>query len=205
MVGRLSVILAAGALVSCSSSSGSGSSSGDNSCGVVAPCGGNVVGTWKASDVCISGATKTVMMGTGCTATTSASPSVSGTATFNSDGTFTSTTAIVITTTIDIPAACLAQLGGAGCAELATFISASEGDAGATAACSTATGGGCTCIVVDNGGAVASADPTGGSAPSVDSYCVASGGSQLHLISSSTDVGVDGGPTAATADVVLTK
>jgi hypothetical protein len=172
---------------------------------------------WKASDVCITGATSSVMMGTGCTATTSASPSVSGTATFNSDGTFTSDTAIVVTTTINIPSTCLSQGGVVfSCSELGALISASDGDAGAT--CSTATGGGCTCTLVDNGAAVASAgmyttqgtsitttDSTGGSAPSTGSYCVASGGSQLHLISSSTGVGMDGGPTAAMVDVVLTK
>jgi hypothetical protein len=55
------------------------------------------------------------------------------------------------------------------------------------------------------GTSITTTDSTGGSAPSVDSYCVVSGGSQLHLISSSTGVGADGGPTAATVDVVLTK
>jgi hypothetical protein len=215
MLGRIFVGWSACAFVFCAGCGG-GSSSGGDSCGTVAPCGGNVVGTWKASDVCVTGETTSVTMA-GCTATTTASPHVSGTATFNKDGTFSTDTTIDITTTISIPASCLAQLAGASCAEIGLLISATAEDAGASSSCVSASGGGCTCTLVDNGAPSASAgtytisgssitttDSTGASAPSTGSYCVANGGANLHLISSTTSTGADGGPTSASVDVVLT-
>ncbi len=186
-------------------------------CGSVPACGGNVVGTWTASDVCISGASTTVMMGT-CSATVVAMPHVSGTATFNGDGTFTATTAIAIDETIAIPAACLTQSGVTiPCSLFGQLISEAEGDAGTGAACSSATGGGCTCLITSqnqpttstgtyatSGDSITTTDSTGTSGlPSTSTYCV--NGSHLHLISTSTTTGADGGPTPATVDVVLSK
>src|SRR5580693_8265482 len=105
MLARILTALTACALLSCSSSAGGSGSGG--ACGAVAPCGGDVVGTWTASDVCITGETTTMMISATCAAMVSASPHVSGTATFKSDMTFTSSTTTSISTVITIPAGCL--------------------------------------------------------------------------------------------------
>jgi hypothetical protein len=211
MVARVLAGLTACALFSCSSSGGGSG----GACGAVAPCGGKVVGTWNASDVCITGETTTMMISATCAATVSASPHVSGTATFNSDGTFTSSTTINISTSITIPAACLNQ--GAttlSCDQIGPAIATAVGG-GASAACSSA-GGGCSCTLTEaaktdmssgtyatNGDSITTTDTTGTSAISSGNYCVMGG--SLHLISTSMGTGIDGGATTSTVDVVLTK
>jgi hypothetical protein len=55
-----------------------------------------------------------------------------------------------------------------------------------------------------SGDSITTTDTTGTSSISSGSYCVTPGGS-LHLISTSTGTGIDGGATSSTVDVVLTK
>lgn len=237
----LFVLLGACAVTSCgSSSSGNGSSgtassgtsptgggstgtassgtspTGGGTCGTVQPCGGNVVGTWKAADACITGAPTSVTMGT-CTVATSYSIEVSGTATFNTNMTYTADAQITITTTLNLPASCLTQQGiTLMCADLSGLIGASaDTDAGGNTSCVSASTGGCACTLIETNAATASAgmyttsgdtitttDSTGGSAsPSTSSYCVS--GSQFHLLSSSS-TGADGGGPTETVDVVFT-
>lgn len=215
MVGRILVGLVGltgCALVSCSSSGGG--SGGGGACGTVAPCGGDVVGTWKASDVCITGETTSMTIMPGCTVMISATPHLTGSATFTSTGTFTSDSSINITTTIAIPAGCLSTT--LTCQTIGPAIAMAVG-AGASAACSTA-GGGCTCTLTEpaqtsmssgtyatSGDAITTTDSTGTSAISSGNYCVTGNGSTLHLISTSTGTGADGGATTSNVDVVLTK
>jgi hypothetical protein len=208
------VLLGACCVVSCGPSSSGASPGGGATCGTVDPCGGNIVGTWKAADACITGAPTTVTMGT-CTVATSYSVAVSGTATFNANLSYSADAQLTVTTTLSLPAACLSQ-GGVMlmCSDLSALISSSEGDAGANASCVSSAGGGCTCTLIETNAATASAgmyttsgdsittsDSTGGSSSSTSSYCVS--GSQFHLISSSS-TGVDGG-APETVDVVFTK
>ena len=70
-----------------------GTGGGSASCPTVSPCGGNIVGTWKVTQTCI---TETADLSKECTggAGTSASANItlmfSGTVTYNADGTYTS-------------------------------------------------------------------------------------------------------------------
>jgi len=220
MIRRILGGVVACALFSCSSTPGGSGGGASDSCGAVDACGGNLVGTWTASDACVMGGTSSVVMGD-CTATTSiTSAHVAGTATFRADGTYTTDSTITLTTTIDLPAACLNQgVITLTCPDLGALIATSVDDeGGSNATCSIASGGGCSCLLTEtqpttagagtyttSGTSLTTTTGAGDNSGSTDNYCVA--GSHLHLISASSSTNAaDGGmgPTT-TVDVVLTK
>lgn len=202
----------------CSSSSGSGAGGADN-CGKVAPCGGNLVGTWKVVDSC-----------TGSTAVSSGSPitscpsataqvgsvSASGTATFNADMTYSVSVTESASETLDVPMSCLSSVT---CADLATSLGTVLGgdDAGAATTTCTASGSSCDCTITlagmtDNetgtysiSGDTVTTTPTAAPGTTVStgggSYCVQ--GSDLHLISMAMTG--PGGATVPSSDIVGVK
>jgi hypothetical protein len=97
---RCVAIVAMASSLSCSSGSHA-------SCTAVAPCGGNLVGTWKLQDSC-SSSTSTVSCGTNHTAF---SENLNGTITFNSDMTYALSSGGDETITLTIPLSCFTNTG----------------------------------------------------------------------------------------------
>jgi hypothetical protein len=141
------------ALVGCSSSSSGGDSSAQSSCGKVAPCGGNIVGTWKIVASCAQ-APSSSTPGNACTnggTVQAISVDASGTATFNADMTYSVNILEMDSETVEVPLSCLSTNGVMGtCADLASAISGVGTDAGTSASCTTA-GANCTCTVSESG------------------------------------------------------
>jgi hypothetical protein len=202
----LSACIAIGmTLVGCgSSSSGSGSSADPGAtCGKVAACGGNIVGTWSVAASCASPAAPMIP---GCTTASvkDVSATASGTSTFNSDGTFTLDSTQSGMETLVIPNSCLS---GASCSSLSAILSVGLGDAGTTASC-TGSSSECDCTLglpastsKEMGNYTVSGNTlttmANGTTTSAD-YCVQ--GNELHVISTAT-----GNSAGVAGDIVATK
>jgi hypothetical protein len=129
-----------------------------NSCPDVAPCGGNVVGTWRVDAACLEGLGTAAANAGGLNSFCSeASVSTSGlsmtgsTITYNADGTYSQTSKISGTFTINLPVACLTQRGvTVTCDQLNQSIAQSNQSSSASAGftglhCNGGFGGGCAC------------------------------------------------------------
>jgi hypothetical protein len=92
-------------------------------CPAVAPCGGDITGTWKLASDCGVG-TGTVDEQAGCTVYVSAAvSSASGTFTFNADGTYTAEASLSENDTFTFSSACFSSGGAAGtCAQVASAL-----------------------------------------------------------------------------------
>ncbi len=212
----LTTVLAAG----CGSSNNS--SGPPASCGKVAACGGDIVGTWTVQGACTIGSLATQTFGGSCPgATSSSAGTASGTITFNADMTYTAKITESGSETLEIPSSCTM---GASCSELqAAFqqTAAADGDAGLslTGTCTTVSSG-CSCTISvpsttddESGTYSVSGDSLtlntsqGTSSANIGSgtYCVQ--GNTLHLISvsSSAGIGTPDASTMPTADIVATK
>ena len=204
----LSACIAIGVTILGCGSSSSGSGSG-GSCGKVAACGGDIVGTWNITDSCASITSAPTIMGCPNATAQNAMVTASGTSTFNSDGTYTSDLTESASETVVIPMSCL-MAGGmtVTCDQLSAALNvAVMGDAGTTASCTTS-GSSCNCAIGGSGrsthrmGTYSVSGNTittmsGGTTSSAD-FCVQ--GSELHVLSSATS-NMEG----VTEDVVATK
>jgi hypothetical protein len=211
-----SILIAIGVtFLGCSSSSGSGGSGGDN-CGKVAACGGNIVGTWTVATACAQSTAPTSVTTGSCTETTQVGQiSASGTATFNSDMTYTYSLSESASETVTVPMSCLTVAGvTVTCDELQMDLGgAIKDDAGATTTTCTTSGTSCSCDVSVAGQAVTetgtytisgdtvtttsstSTGTTGGG-----QYCVQ--GNTLHILSAAMGSGATATPGT---DIVATK
>lgn len=190
-----------------------GSTSGNTSnCGKVAACGGNVVGTWKVADSCITSSTAS-MPNTSCPGETLqvASFQASGTLTLNADMTYTTALSTAATLQLVEPLSCLSSgTVTATCDQLAMGLNAA--DAG-SANCTTS-GMNCNCTSTFSqptttqtgtyslSGTTVTITPANGTA-STDSYCVQ--GSTLHVLSLPTSMTMGSGGVTASMDIVATK
>jgi hypothetical protein len=185
----------------------SGTGGSGASCPAVAPCGGNIVGTWKVTQSCVTATEDFSSAGAACTGASAVLQiTYGGSLTYNADLTY------------DYSAVTASEVvheyfpNGCGTAELLTCQQLGQAvmDAG-TGRCSTDAQGDCTCDYVKM---LTSTDPTGAYTvsgnkltttssqtmmPSSSSYCVQ--GSVLYLIPDSSP---DGG-LSATGELVLTK
>lgn len=186
-----------------------GSGGGGGSCGKVQPCGGDIHGTWKLNDFCIS---DPAFLGFNArdlcdTATvTLAGSALSGTATFGADGTLQVDEVISLSMKVDMPASCVPA--GTTCDQLAAAL-APAGDAQVSSATCAPAGGGCTCQVaskprtVTQSGTFTTSGTTltqtraSDGVPSDVQYCVQ--GDTLHVIT------VDVGTKEIIGDVVGTR
>ena len=207
-------------LVGCSSDS---SGSGGN-CGKVAPCGGDIVGTWKVVDSCADSAPATTSTGA-CPGETFqvASLSASGTITFSADMTYDVSLIESASETATVPTSCLGTGGTGGipvsCDEFAKVLAeVTPADAGASTTCA-ASGSNCRCNTVLSGLAVhdkgtyalSGSTLTSTSIPSTGTstaagYCVQ--GNTLHI--TSTLMGTGNAPASPAmgvpaADLVATR
>ncbi len=121
---------------------GSGATDGGLSCAAVAPCGGDLVGTWKASGACLG---KTEDLSSVCPgATADITVSLSGTETFNADLTYTATLTGGGTTTFHYPSTCLT--GGTSCTQWGQGLMSVGMYSSVT--CTTDGAGVCNCVAV---------------------------------------------------------
>jgi hypothetical protein len=166
------------------------------SCGQVAPCGGDVVGSWTAAGSCFDGdgflAYVLVAFAPGCPAGTTPTLTSSNanralSASFAADGTYSGSSTWSGAIDFDVPAACL---GGATCDDLAVAVGrmVDPGNGVVAATCAGTTT--CACSVTEGGTATESGTyTTSGSTLETTSaggvndtpYCVS--GDLLHLVS----------------------
>ena len=199
-----------GALLFAASTLGCGGGSG--SCGVQ-PCGGNVVGNWRASSACADQAAVNMdffgAVAGDCPGATlnGVKYSPSGTLMFGSSMTYTAAITMGVTFNMNLPASCLQ---GQTCADVNTAIQSLVGTNGVSAATCSGSGS-CTCAIIgtldieNSAGTYATAGTTltltatsGGNGDS-GPYCVQ--GSSLHLVT--VDMSM---PMAKiVGDIVLTK
>ena len=169
----------------------------------VSPCGGNIVGTWKVTQYCVTTTQVLSSAGSGCTgATATYQFFYSGSLTFNTDGTFDSAVTGGATVTEQFPSGC--NPFGFTCQQLGQ----SAMDAG-TGTCSADATGGCTCDVATK--ALMPASPTGTYSVSgstlttvdngnatTNSYCVQ--GASLYEMADRQD-----GGTISMGEIMFTK
>jgi hypothetical protein len=155
------------------------------SCESVAPCGGDVVGTWVVAGSClpVSGEADMSGFGLGCTsAPVTGALEVTGTWTANADGTFTDETTTLGDVQLELPSECLNVSGTIAMCDRLSGALQSLGLA--TVDCVEATGGGCTCS--------ATADQAGGMARlSFDAASSGTYASADDVVTTSGRAGVD--------------
>jgi len=200
-----------------------GSSSSTGACSTVAACGGNLVGTWKLVSACGHG-TGTITGQGGCTVGVSdVFSTVSGTETFNADGTYMVDESTSESDTFSFGAACLSAGGVTKtCAQLASALMSTAMAAHPLATispweCSQGRAvGGCSCNAsVTVTGLASGTYTTAGSAVTLTpsaamaettGYCVR--GSELSLIATSQELSMASlmsGVTLSGIAIVLTK
>jgi hypothetical protein len=215
MVRSVAVAILALGLVSCGSSSGSGSDNGSiGSCGKVEPCGGSVVGSWNASATCLDQTTVNMsfqsgLMGACPTATATATTGTAiGTMMLNADLTYSTALVAPFEISIALPADCT---GGMTCAEFAVGVTQALND-GTVVTCTGS--GSCSCTMSTDAtlsssgtytasGTVLAFSGANGYANS-GTYCVQ--GDTLHLVD--VDATMNMGPMGQATikdDVTLTK
>lgn len=193
------------------SGSGGSGGTGSGSCGMVEPCGGDIVGTWNVTGECINSMVLDPQTQAICAqaSISNISISVSGSGTFNADLTYSLAENVTVMVTWNVPATCLA---GETCDYFASMF---QGQLPANTTFTCTGSSACTCTEAASG----TADDNGtyalsGSNISVTSavsgstssggYCVQ--GSTLHLITldATMHTGPMGGATI-NKDVILQK
>jgi hypothetical protein len=112
---------------------------GGGNCGKVSPCGGNIVGSWKITNSCVTNSTINPM-NTSCPGETGKVNSFDyGTATFNADGTYSTSTGGSASETLTIPKSCVSTIT---CDQLTMALNNTDG--GASGTCVTS-GSNCDC------------------------------------------------------------
>jgi hypothetical protein len=190
-------------IIGCGSSSGGGGgSNAAASCGMVAACGGDVVGAWTIQAGCASIMNAPSIPNCPNAKAQDATVTASGTTTFNSDMTYTSDTTESASETVVIPTSCLSSGGmTVSCQTLGQILGgALMSDAGTTTASCTMSGSNCNCMIGGStsshttgkyslSGNMITTTPQGGM-PSTADYCVAPDGA-LHVIASTMGVSQD--------------
>jgi hypothetical protein len=119
-----------------------GTDGGSPACSAASPCGGDIVGTWKVTESCLSASEDLSTVCAGVSADIQFT--FSGTTTYSADGTYTSATSGGGLTTYHYPAACLT--GGETCDQLGQVLMAVG--MYSSVSCATDTAGVCNCAAV---------------------------------------------------------
>lgn len=118
------------------------------SCENTAPCGGNIVGTWKVASSCqkLTGDLDTSLLSLGCSSVPiSGSIETKGTFIANADGTYSDQTTTTANATITLAPACLSVSSvSVGCDRIGSIFIAAGWD---TADCTASNDGGCSCAL----------------------------------------------------------
>lgn len=123
---------------------------GGGKCGSAAGCGGDIVGTWKITSSCITVDTAGMDVSMDCPGET-VSPSgfsVTGTATYSANGTYSASTTITGSVVLGIPASCLSQGGlTLTCAQVNELVQGEIGGASPFQSATCTGSGSCTCVL----------------------------------------------------------
>lgn len=196
-------------IMGCGSKSNNGSDPAA-SCGKVPACGGDVVGTWNIAASCASVTESPNIMGCPNASYQNAAVTANGTSTFNADLTYTSDVTETASETIVLPTSCLTMGGNSvPCGTLGQVLgSALMSDAGTTTASCSTSGSNCNCNISGtlhtstrgtyktSGNSITT---TNNGNTGTSDYCVAQGGTELHVIAST------GGMMGVSQDIVATK
>ena len=186
LIGALLLIAVSSMTAGCGGDSGSSNTIGGPSCGV-GPCGGDVVGTWNVTDICLS---RSILMSTFAGELMGSCPGASvgnsdagpsGLFVFNTDSTYSLDFTMTLSLGMNFPLSCFPA--GTTCADLdAAFKQQAAGDPSITStAC--AGSGTCACTIVEAprqitesgtysvSGSSLLTTPTGGAADT-QGYCV---------------------------------
>lgn len=180
-----------------------GGAGADGHCANVPPCGGDIAGTWKVTQSCV---TATQDLGSVCPgASAEVSYAISGTIIYGSDRTYTPALAATLTVHEHYPAGCMPF--GLTCAQLEQAAADASAPV-SSARCAMDASGTCNCDTTETGtvnnapGTYSTSGDTltsvQGSTTSTAAYCVQAG--TLHEL----PAGDDGGLTAS-GDLVLVK
>lgn len=124
---------------------------GTPSCEAAAPCGGNLVGTWKVASSCLklSGEMDTSLLSLGCpTVPVNGTLQTTGTFIANADGTYTDSTTTTGNLTTTLNATCLSVSSVAvGCDRIGSIFTAAGWK---TAECTPTADSGCSCALTAN-------------------------------------------------------
>jgi hypothetical protein len=164
-------------------------------CGMVTPCGGNIVGDWRITSSCIKG--MDTLGNSSCpTATVTSSATATGTTSYRADMTYTVSFTLTGSDSVVIPASCLSA--GTTCDQVnQVFFRGLLPDL----RCSSASSGGCNCSLVvpptpiaetgtyTTSGGTLTTTPTGAT-PDSGGYCVK--GDQLDLTPPAAMAGATG-------------
>lgn len=190
---------------------GGSGGAGSGSCGMVEPCGGDIVGTWNVTGECINSMVLDPQTQAICAqaAISNISIAVSGTGSFNADLTYSMAENVTLMVTWSVPASCLT---GETCDYFASMFQ-NQLPANVTFTCTGSSACSCTEVAAgtasDNGtyaltGSNISITSAVSGATSSGGFCVQ--GSMLHLIT--LDATMNGGPMGGATinkDVILTK
>lgn len=199
-----------GASVAMMALAGCGGSDG-GSCGMVAACGGDVVGEWTIVDTCLTASGGGAIFGDFCpTATIDASGiRASGMGSYRADMTFAGTVTLSGSVAFVLPASCLTMSGiTLTCAQLDQAVKQAMMDDPdpSIQSISCAGSGSCRCTAqmtpqtsTGSGTYTTSGTTLVENGSSSSEYCVQ--GNELHVLSSSMDMG----SFALTGDIVMTK
>lgn len=213
-------VLVVAALSGCGGSSGSGlSTSQGGTCMNTPACGGNLVGTWTISSSCVTESGAVQMTDPQCPTATVSTPKVSitGSATFNADKTYTENDTTSGTADLTLPASCLTSGGiTLTCAQFSQAFAQVVADPTSGIKSATCAGSSsCTCHLVladtsstemgtytTTAAGVLTQTPNGGTA-SDSSYCV-SGTKLTESPTMSVNMG-NMGTVTLTGTITLTK
>jgi hypothetical protein len=188
------------------------------SCGKVAPCGGDVVGSWTISGACANAMSLAMQVVPNCPTATATASSIhaTGSATFNMDLTYTLSETLTVSASGTVPAECLVYAGlTLTCAQFDELIQAYiASDPSMVQSAHCAGGMTCSCSFVlapqtrtetgtyyTSGTALTTLTNTTGS---VTDYCVQK--NELHMVSVNTTMPMGPmGQVNIDADTVFTK
>lgn len=158
---------------------GCGSSGG--TCGNTAACGGDIVGTWTITSSCVSASASMVDSSCPTAPGTSSNVTITGSITYNADGSYTSTSTIGGTVQVYLPQSCLTSSGVTITCDQVNQAFQSDPTPGLTLNCTGSSGCTCTETISDQSSTetgtyttaagVVTQTATGGTASETD-YCV---------------------------------
>jgi hypothetical protein len=202
---RIAIVLAVACTFSCGGGAGAA-----GSCGMVAACGGNIVGNWRVTGSCLK-VSGTLGDATCPGATIDGSLHITGTTSYAADLTYIQSFILTGTETIGFPASCLTRSGVTlTCDQLnQSFAANPPAPSVASLHCTAAGGGACNCVTtltamsvnetgtyITSGGNLTSTQ-TGGVPDSGGGYCVK--GTRLDL----TPASMMGGTLIESGDLTL--
>jgi len=167
-------------LIGALAATGCGSSGG--TCGNTAACGGSIVGTWTIASSCVSASASAVDSECPTATAHSSALTITGTITYNADGTYTSSSTLSGSFSVSLPSSCLTSNGVTATCDQLNQAFQSSPTPGVTLHCTGSSSCSCTETIANQtssetgtytttAAGLLTDTPTGGTADQTD-YCV---------------------------------